>query len=88
MAESGVQLSEAHTYEALNGLSTAGSAQWKRAQSEADESVISRVKEWCGATFQAIRDGSAWVLPIKGLTLVRLWWISHFIFAGAMAASW
>ncbi|OCF35755.1 solute carrier family 45, member 1/2/4 [Kwoniella heveanensis BCC8398] len=35
-----------------------------------------------------VKDGSAWVLPIKGLTLVKIWWISQFVFAGAMAASW
>ena len=89
VAESGVQLFEAqHTYEPLNGLPSTGSAQWKRAQAEGQESVVSRIKEWCGAAFQGIKDGSAWVLPIKGLTLVRLWWVSHFVFAGAMAASW
>ncbi|WVF67635.1 hypothetical protein IAT40_002393 [Kwoniella sp. CBS 6097] len=35
-----------------------------------------------------VKDGSAWVIPIKGLTLVKIWWISQFVFAGAMAASW
>jgi solute carrier family 45 protein 1/2/4 len=35
-----------------------------------------------------MRDGSAWAVPIKGLTLVRLWWISQFTFAGAMALTW
>jgi solute carrier family 45 protein 1/2/4 len=36
----------------------------------------------------SIQDGSAWAVPIKWLTLVRLWWISQFTFAGAMALTW
>nr|XP_019044996.1 solute carrier family 45, member 1/2/4 [Kwoniella bestiolae CBS 10118]OCF23926.1 solute carrier family 45, member 1/2/4 [Kwoniella bestiolae CBS 10118] len=36
----------------------------------------------------AYSDGSAWQIPFKGLTLVKVWWISQFVFAGAMAASW
>jgi solute carrier family 45 protein 1/2/4 len=35
-----------------------------------------------------IKDGSAISIPIKGLTLVRLWWMSQFVFAGAMAMTW
>ncbi|OCF75727.1 solute carrier family 45, member 1/2/4 [Kwoniella mangroviensis CBS 8886] len=33
-------------------------------------------------------DGSTWQIPFKGLTLIKVWWISQFVFAGAMAASW
>jgi solute carrier family 45 protein 1/2/4 len=41
-----------------------------------------------GALAGKMKDGSAWAIPIKGLTLVRLWWISQFTFAGAMAMTW
>jgi len=37
---------------------------------------------------QSVRSGSAWTVPIKGLTLVQLWWFSQFVFAAAMAATW
>lgn len=37
---------------------------------------------------RGVKDGSVLSIPIKGLTLVRLWWISQFTFAGAMAMTW
>lgn len=33
------------------------------------------------------RDGD-YGLPIKGLTVIKTWWISQFVFAAAMGASW
>jgi len=37
---------------------------------------------------RGLKDGNVLSVPIKGLTLVRLWWISQFTFAGAMAMTW
>jgi hypothetical protein len=37
---------------------------------------------------RGIKDGNVLTIPIRGLTLVRLWWISQFTFAGAMAMTW
>ena len=41
-----------------------------------------------GALVGSLSDRRNWSIPIKGLTLVRLWWISQFTFAGAMALTW
>jgi solute carrier family 45 protein 1/2/4 len=37
---------------------------------------------------RGLKEGNVLTIPIKGLTLVRLWWISQFTFAGAMAMTW
>ncbi|WVQ80005.1 hypothetical protein IAT38_002106 [Cryptococcus sp. DSM 104549] len=61
---------------------------WKRASDELQRGgLLQRAGAWLGATLESVRKGE-WGLPIKGLTLVRLWWFSQFVFAGAMAASW
>jgi solute carrier family 45 protein 1/2/4 len=37
---------------------------------------------------RGMKDGNVLTIPVKGLTLVRLWWISQFTFAAAMAMTW
>ncbi|WVQ95210.1 hypothetical protein IAU59_002304 [Kwoniella sp. CBS 9459] len=99
--ESGVQPDASHAYSSLHGDghgvsnveddadAPPNSALWKRAREEIqDGGIIKRAGSWVGGIFESIKDGSAWVIPIKGLTLVKIWWISQFVFAGAMAASW
>ncbi|ODN77750.1 hypothetical protein L202_04886, partial [Cryptococcus amylolentus CBS 6039] len=64
------------------------SATWNRtrqdlAGSSFTQKTIIRLRD----LLDDVKSGE-WGLPIKGLTLVRVWWVSQFVFAGAMAASW
>jgi solute carrier family 45 protein 1/2/4 len=91
VSESGVQ-AQTNQYESLNGSTgheePPRSALWKRAQEDiASGGMLSRSVAWVKSKFEAWREGET-ILPIKGFTLVRLWWISQFVFAGAMAATW
>lgn len=93
VAESGVQAaSGAGAYRTLGGSAAdpPRSALWKRAQEEiADGGWIKRSVGWAKGVMVRVKDGDPVVrLPIKGLTVVRVWWISQFVFAGTMAASW
>lgn len=65
------------------------SATWKRAREDHQSgNAAKRLIEWAKGSVKSIADGSALTLPIKGLTLVRVWWVSQFVFAGSMAATW
>ncbi|WWD19321.1 hypothetical protein CI109_103779 [Kwoniella shandongensis] len=94
VSESGVQPEASHAYTSLNGTTETdaqppNSALWKRAKEDIESGgFVKRTMAWVGGIAQSMKDGSAWVLPIKGLTLIKVWWISQFVFAGAMAASW
>ncbi|WRT68682.1 uncharacterized protein IL334_005661 [Kwoniella shivajii] len=97
VSESGVQPESNHAYASLNGESHGpsmpsnppSSAIWKRAKEEIQSGgIIKKTLGWFIGLFQSVKDGNAWVLPIKGLTLIKVWYISQFVFAGAMAASW
>ncbi|KAK8854544.1 hypothetical protein IAR55_003283 [Kwoniella newhampshirensis] len=94
VSESGVQPEASHAYASLNGTGDAhdlppNSAIWKRAKEDIESGgFVKRAMAWAGGVVGSVKDGSAWVVPIKGLTLIRVWWVSQFIFAGAMAASW
>lgn len=94
VAESGVQ-SQSGGYSAINGHGGRDepprSALWKRAQEDivsggwirrsvaVFKGVVGRIREG---------DGLGDFLPIQGLTLVKVWMISQYTFAAAMAATW
>ncbi|ORY32115.1 major facilitator superfamily domain-containing protein [Naematelia encephala] len=92
VAESGVQPASSHAYTSLNGEGMVNgqhdvpnSAMWKRARADIqDGGAMRKVVGF----MRRLRDGSALQIPIKGVTVVKVWWISQFVFAGAMAASW
>lgn len=97
VAESGILPSEQNEgYAALgNGADGHGgpseapnSAGWKRAR-EADLSS-GRFAQLLARATDIIRHVKAEgvKLPIPGLTLIRVWWISMFVFAACMAATW
>lgn len=94
VSESGVQ-PQSGGYSAINGsgYEEPRSALWKRAQEELTSGGW--VKKTLGAAKGLVvrmRDGEGSglgdMLPIKGLTLVRVWMISQYTFAAAMAATW
>jgi solute carrier family 45 protein 1/2/4 len=92
VSESGVQVHQGGTYTSLNeaeGYEEPSSALWKRAAEEVQGGgMLQKVKSWAGGVVKSVKDGTAWVLPVKGLTLVRVWWMSQFVFAGTMACTW
>lgn len=95
VAESGVQAaSSGGKYESLDGNGTSQQElddRWKPMNLVQDlrlGGIVTKGKMWIGQLVQSVRDGSAWVLPIQGFTLIRLWYISQFTFAGAMAMTW
>ncbi|WVQ72696.1 hypothetical protein IAR50_002256 [Cryptococcus sp. DSM 104548] len=64
------------------------SATWKRTRQDlAGNGLVQKSINWVKDLMDSVKTGE-WGLPIKGLTLVRVWWISQFVFAAAMAASW
>ncbi|WVQ68534.1 uncharacterized protein L199_006742 [Kwoniella botswanensis] len=94
VSESGVQPESAHTYSSINGQggmpdNPPNSALWKRAREEIQSGgILKKMLAWLGGMLETLRDGSTWQIPFKGLTLIKVWWISQFVFAVAMAASW
>lgn len=97
--ESGVQtgLGGERAYESLNGNGDNGSPpdgyddRWKpmgMVQDVRPGRIVGKVKALVGGLIGRVRDGTAWELPIKGFTLVKLWYISQFTFAAAMAMTW
>lgn len=50
--------------------------------------IVPKLIHWVGRIVESIKDGSAWSLPIKDFTLIKLWYISQFIFAIAMGMTW
>lgn len=87
VSESGVQPSEKHSYASLNGHGgdPPRTAVWQRAKEEIkDGSAVTSVVGWA----KGVMDGAGGGLPIKGLKLVDVWWVSQFIFAGLMGATW
>ncbi|WWC71291.1 uncharacterized protein I206_105245 [Kwoniella pini CBS 10737] len=94
VSESGVQPEASHQYSSLNGQgglpeNPPNSAIWKRAKEEIQAGgVVKKAIGLLGGLVEWVKDGSAWQIPYKGLTLIKVWWISQFVFAGAMAASW
>lgn len=65
------------------------SAQWKR-EEELRSSLPfkERAAAWVADAIKAVRSGSALALPIRGLTLIRLWFIAQCLFALCMLATW
>ncbi|KAK4689643.1 solute carrier family 45, member 1/2/4, partial [Tremellales sp. Uapishka_1] len=85
--ESGVLPPQEFSYSSLDNdrQEEPSAALWKRTREDfQDGSIWARIRTWV----DGLRDGSGWVLPIKGLTLVRVWWFSQFVFSAAMTASW
>lgn len=91
IAESGVQPDEA-VYAHLNGNGETypdppRSALWKRAQEEiASGGLVQRSIGWAKELSIKAREGK--LVPIKGLTVIKVWWISQFVFAACMLATW
>lgn len=95
VSESGVQVATSSgTYESLDGNGAAHERmddRWKPmtlVQDLRSGGIVSKARRWVGGLVQGINDGSAWALPIKDFTLIKLWYISQFTFAGAMAITW
>ncbi|WWC90419.1 uncharacterized protein L201_005354 [Kwoniella dendrophila CBS 6074] len=94
VSESGVQPEAAYTYSSLNGEggmpeNPPNSATWKRAREELQSgNIVQKVLGYMSGLIESMKDGSAWSIPFKNWTLIKIWWISQFVFAGAMAASW
>lgn len=90
VAESGIRSDNA--YDALahdDGADTPNSAQWKREEEErARLPFAERASASLAAAIKAVRSGSAWVLPIEGLTLIRVWTIGQALFAVCMLLTW
>ncbi|WVN86277.1 uncharacterized protein L203_101440 [Cryptococcus depauperatus CBS 7841] len=92
VSESGVQ---AEGYEALkhddcvnNQETPPNSALWKRSRENFEHnSFASRAIAWLQSIGEIFQQ-RAYGLPIKGLTLVKVWWFSQFVFAAAMAGTW
>ncbi|RXK42376.1 hypothetical protein M231_00366 [Tremella mesenterica] len=92
VAESGIVLDDVAGYSPLNGGGNPdrppNSASRKRMREIDDgSSFIQRSLDRGKNLIASLKDGSAWALPIPGLTLISIWWISQFIFAGCMAAT-
>lgn len=85
---------EGNNYAALNSGQGGSdeppnSALWKsRNQDFKTGNLVKRSLARVVSIWTSVTDRSTWTLPIKGFTLVRLWWITQFVFAGAMAATW
>ena len=90
VGSSGVMPPEEDGYSALNGHGTNGipsSATWKRTQETHDgEGRVGKVVGWVKETVGKIRSGEG-VLPLNGLTLMRVWVVAQIWFALAMLAS-
>ena len=90
VGSSGVAPPEEEGYTALNGHGTNGipnSATWKRSQEEhSSGSRVARALAWAKDTIGKIRAGEG-VLPLNGLTLMRIWIVAQFWFALAMFAT-
>ncbi|CAK9784376.1 hypothetical protein CC85DRAFT_288519 [Cutaneotrichosporon oleaginosum] len=72
-----------------DGRGTPNSAQWKREEEERARLPLGeRVAASVAAGIKAVRSGSAWALPIPGLTLIRFWTIGQAIFAICMFLTW
>jgi solute carrier family 45 protein 1/2/4 len=93
VTESGVQANSSGRYQSLQpgGASSETNGGWRPMNMVHDlrtGGFLRKVLGLLGGLVRGIKDGSALSIPIKGLTLVRLWWISQFVFAGAMAMTW
>jgi solute carrier family 45 protein 1/2/4 len=72
-----------------DGAGTPNSAQWKREEEErARLPLAERAAATLAAAIKAVRSGSAWALPIQGLTLIKFWTIGQAIFAVCMLLTW
>jgi solute carrier family 45 protein 1/2/4 len=91
VTESGVQAGTARYQSLQPGAEAEEDEGWKPMNMVEDIRSGGLLRRCIGAgkgLVKSMKDGSAWRIPIKGLTLVRLWWISQFTFAGAMAMTW
>lgn len=90
VTESGVQANASGRYQSLQPGRIEEDG-WKPMNMVNDFRSGGLARKMVGAVIglvRGLRDGSVLSVPIKGLTLVRLWWISQFTFAGAMAMTW
>lgn len=94
VAGSGIQSSETNAYRPINPGPDSdddppNSAIFKRREEDRSEgSWTQRAAASVGTVIRAVKTGSAWALPIKGLTLIRLWFIAQIIFALCMLCTW
>ena len=93
VGESGVTPGGDHDgYAALNGNGNGegppGSAVWKKHQAEmSGQGGWKKALNWVQDLVTSAKRGEK-LLPLKGLTLMRLWWVAQAVFAICMAASW
>jgi solute carrier family 45 protein 1/2/4 len=91
VTESGVQANTSGRYQSLQPGRGEEEDGWKPMNMVNDIRSGGLPRKMVGAVVglaRGIKDGNVLTIPIKGLTLVRLWWISQFTFAGAMAMTW
>jgi solute carrier family 45 protein 1/2/4 len=95
ISESGLQpTSTGHDYSNLNGgrhgnEDIPSSALRKRGMGDNTESGWgAAVKRILATIIEGLKGGSASWLPIRGLTLLKVWYSSNFLFAATMGASW
>ena len=97
ISESGVQSGLSGGYESINGVSRPDGVPNGRGGGWTLMSLIRDVRSrrivpalinWVGGVVGSMKDGSAWRLPIKDFTLIKLWYISQFTFAVAMGMTW
>lgn len=92
--DSGVQSGVSQrVYTALAGggddLSRPSSAQFKRDEEQrGHQPFMERAAAVLACAIKAVRSGSAWALPIRGLSLIRLWFMAQCLFALCMLATW
>lgn len=97
IAESGILPSEQNEgYAALGpgtdghagSVDTPNSTSWKRArENDPSSGRLAQLLAWAAGAVRHMRSEGVTV-PIPGLTLIRVWWISMFVFAACMAATW
>lgn len=92
VAESGIRSDSPYTALARDEddrADTPNSAQWKReAEERSHLPLMERAAASVAVVIKAVRSGSAWALPIEGLTLIRAWMIGQAIFAVCMLLTW
>jgi solute carrier family 45 protein 1/2/4 len=91
VTESGVQANASGRYQSLQPGRGEEDDGWKPMNMVNDIRSGGLPRKMLGAVLglaRGMKDGNVLTIPIKGLTLVRLWWISQFTFAGAMAMTW
>lgn len=83
VADSGIQSAAKASYAALP-TEAGGAAPTHRRHG----SVGDRMRGALGTTIEWLKSGSAWALPIRGLSLIRLWLAAQIVFVTCMLCTW